>query len=208
MGEEAEGVGGRIRRERLNRNWTLSQMAERSGVSVGTLSKIENGLSTPYFDTILKIARTFGVDFETLIEPASSSPASARCVATHRGEGVAFSTGMYDYEVHAANLVNKSMIPLYMTIHARSLLDITNWSSHEGEEIIFVVSGEVALHTEHYAPIFLKAGESAYIDSRMRHAFVCHSPEPARMLSICLSDGKDLAVGVPDIGKAPDGSAA
>ena len=38
--------------------------------------------------------------------------------------------------------------------------------AHGGEEFAYVLEGTVVVHTEHYAPAVLKAGESIYFDSR------------------------------------------
>ncbi|HTI00691.1 MAG TPA: cupin domain-containing protein [Acidisoma sp.] len=54
-----------------------------------------------------------------------------------------------------------------MKIKARSLNDIKNWSSHAGEEFIYVIKGTVTLYTEFYSPLELKVGESAYMHSEM-----------------------------------------
>src|SRR5690606_13664541 len=91
----------------------------------------------------------------------------------------------YDYQVHAKDLMRKAMIPLEMDIRATVPPGPSGWSSHDGEEFIYVLSGEIEIHLDEYAPFRLKTGESAYIDSRMRHAFVKCGDEPARMLSIC-----------------------
>lgn len=36
---------------------------------------------------------------------------------------------------------------------------------HPGEEFLYVIEGELELHTQCYAPVVLKAGESIYLDS-------------------------------------------
>jgi len=40
-------------------------------------------------------------------------------------------------------------------------------SQHRGEEFVYVLSGAIEVHTEHYAPFRLEQGESAYFDSSM-----------------------------------------
>jgi uncharacterized cupin superfamily protein len=57
--------------------------------------------------------------------------------------------------------------------------------SHEGEEFVFVVSGKVTLHSEHYEPMTLGPGDSAYFDSRAGHALVSASAEDAKIVWIC-----------------------
>jgi quercetin dioxygenase-like cupin family protein len=74
-----------------------------------------------------------------------------------------------------------------MEVKARKLADITRWSSHEGEEFIYVLQGNIELHTELYAPVRLRIGDSAYIDSKMPHAFLNRGKGKAWMLSICFS---------------------
>jgi uncharacterized cupin superfamily protein len=56
---------------------------------------------------------------------------------------------------------------------------------HEGEEFLYVLEGELELHTECYAPLLLKAGESIYFDSRMGHGYVARGTQTCRALSMC-----------------------
>jgi mannose-6-phosphate isomerase-like protein (cupin superfamily) len=99
---------------------------------------------------------------------------------------------MYEYKVHSAELRQKHMIPLHMEIKARSLSEQNQWNSHEGEEFIYVLKGKIEMHTEFYAPVLMLAGDSAYIDSKMRHAFLNRGTGKAEMLSICYGPGMRL----------------
>jgi quercetin dioxygenase-like cupin family protein len=74
-----------------------------------------------------------------------------------------------------------------MRIDTKTLPPAADWSIHEGEEFIYVVEGVLEFHTEHYAPAILRAGDSCYLDSTMRHAFVSKSEAPALVVSVCLS---------------------
>lgn len=214
-----EELGARIRRLRNERNWTLQELAERAGVSLSTLSKVENAQVAPTFDTLVKAAQGLGIRFEVLISTAEtqSSPPSAepvtepsaqkrptggRLMVTRAAEAVNFSTPMYEYRVHANALRRKFMTPLVMEIKARSLEDVTSWSQHEGEEFILVLAGSVAMHTEYYDPVQLEAGDSCYIDSGMAHMFLTTIDRPARIASICYSnqiDRPEVMVALPEI---------
>lgn len=192
-------IGERIKTLRKDRRWTLQELGRRAGVSISALSKIENAQVAASFDTLLKIARGFGLGFDAMLNSASGRLSAGRLTTTRDGTGVFFSTDMYEYQVHSADLRQKHMIPLHMEVKARRLSDITRWSSHEGEEFIYVLQGNVELHTELYAPVRLKTGDSAYIDSKMAHAFLNRGNGKAWMLSICFS--RDIRF--PDKGKAP-----
>lgn len=200
--------GARIKAIRLERRLTLEKLAEASGISISALSKIENGQVSPAFDTIVKISHAFGISFGRLFdvdaqgEPPGqpAAPLTGRRTFTRAGAGLTFTTASYDYNVHSAELVQKGMIPLVMRIRARQLPPPEEWSSHDGEEFIYVTSGETVLHTACYAPLHLKTGDSAYIDSTMAHAFVSVGERDAEILSICMTERlffDDVAVGKP-----------
>ena len=207
--QSGERMGERLRRLRKEAGWTLQDLSRRSGVSLSTLSKIENAQVAPTFDTLVKAARGLGIGFEVLLAepvpadppPATSRRATGRMMVTRSGAAVAFSTPRYDYAVHANGLRRKYMTPLIMVVKARTADDVVNWSSHDGEEFILVLSGTIDLLTEFYDPVRLETGDSAYIDSGMAHMFLSIGPGHARMASICYSDaidGPSLMANVPE----------
>lgn len=190
-------LGAHIKHLRQQKRWTLETLGEASGLSISALSKIENAQVSTSFDTLVKIAHGLGMPVAELFEstersaaPGPDSPKSysARRVSTRSGQGQPFASDYYDYEVHSCDLLHKGMIPLVMKIRTREVPPRGDWSVHDGEEFIFVVSGELELHTSLYSPLLLKAGDSAYIDSTMGHAFVSKSKEDAVMLSVCLTE--------------------
>jgi transcriptional regulator with XRE-family HTH domain/quercetin dioxygenase-like cupin family protein len=202
-------LGERLRRLRKQAGWTLQELSRYSGVSLSTLSKIENSQVAPTFDTLVKAARGLGIGFEALLaEPVPTEPppvisrrAAGRLMVTRAGAAVAFSTPMYDYAVHANGLRRKYMTPLIMEVKASTADDVVNWSSHDGEEFILVLSGTIELHTEFYDPVRLETGDSAYIDSGMAHMFLSIGQDHAHMASICYSDaidGPSLMANVPE----------
>jgi transcriptional regulator with XRE-family HTH domain len=197
MALSSSQIGEQIRILRRERGWTLQELSGKAGISLSALSKIETAQVAPTFDTLLKIARGLGMAFDTLLaqasgpDPEAPARAGGRLVVTKKANTVGFSTGMYDYEVHANALRRKHMTPLIMEIKARSAEEVTSWSSHEGEEFIYVLKGRVALHTEFYEAVIIEAGESAYIDSGMAHMFLNVGEGEAAMASICYSNSLD-----------------
>lgn len=200
-----QDFGVRVKDLRLARKWTLERLAEMSSVSISALSKIENGQVSASFDTIVKIAHAFGLTFAEFFTPGSAEPArdaasvAGRRTYTYQGKGLPFSSDYYDYQVHSAELVHKGMIPLVMVIKTREVLPRKDWSTHDGEEFIYVVGGVTELHTAYYAPLKLSAGDSAYIDSTMPHCFVSIGNEDAKILSICMTERltfNEVSVGV------------
>lgn len=183
-------LGLRVKRLRKESGLTLQDVAVRSGVSISTLSKIENGRSAAGMDTVVKVARGLGVLFQRLVEDPPPAPAAglSRLVVTKAGDAHAYPTEIYDYADYSAQLRRPKLMPLMITVKTRSVPALVDWSTHPGEEFIFVLEGAIDLHTEHYAPQRLEQGDTAYFDSLMRHAFVAVGTDAARILSVGLSD--------------------
>ena len=65
-------IGRRIRTERSMRDWSLADLAERSGVSKAMLSAIERGMTSPTAVLLVRIAAAFGMTLSTLIARAET----------------------------------------------------------------------------------------------------------------------------------------
>ena len=175
-------LGERVRQIRLARNWTLEEAARRAGLARSTLSKIENAQMSPTFDAVQKLARGLGIDVPQLFSPAPAHAVSGRRALTRAGEGAPHPTATYEHEILAGELSRKRMLPYKATIRARAFEEFDGWVRHEGEEFLLVLSGAVRFYTEHYAPVDLEAGDSAYYDAAMGHCVVSISPQDALIL--------------------------
>lgn len=177
-------IGLRLREVRQGMGLKLVDLANQTGVSVSYLSKIENGQVSPSFDIIKRICDGLQVSIEDFVRPGEKSQISGRKTVTRLNEGVHFTSGQYDYKAHGTELSRKGMVPLELWVHARSVDEFDHWSRHAGEEFVYVLSGTLEIHTEHYTPFRLGPGESAYFDSSMKHLYVTVGDEDAHVLSI------------------------
>jgi transcriptional regulator with XRE-family HTH domain len=169
---------------RKARGWTLKQFSDVTGVSVATLSKIENDQAGLSFGTVLKIVNSLGMTFEELLSAGTGEGGRGRRVVNRAGSGVRLATSQYDYEIFATELVAKRMVPLITRVKARAVADFPRLLGHAGEEWIYVLRGAVEFHTEYYAPVVLRQGDSVYIDSGMGHASISIGEGDAELLSV------------------------
>jgi transcriptional regulator with XRE-family HTH domain len=186
---EPNQIGTRLKEIRRTLDQTLAEVSKSTGVSISNLSKIENSQISPSFDIIKRICDGLGVTIEDFVRPGAKSVVSGRKTTTRKDEGDLFTSGQYDYRAHASELSRKAMVPLEILVHARSVEEFDHWSQHRGEEFVYVLSGAIEVHSEHYAPFRLDCGESAYFDSSMRHLYVSVSPDAARVLSVSHDPG-------------------
>lgn len=181
-------LGSALRSIRKERDWSLADMATATGLSVSSLSKIENGQRSLTYDKLVQLAESLSVDISRLF---SSGPvrqpveqfAGRRSV--HRGgDGFEIRANVYTYEYLAHDLIAKRFTPVLMDIHARSIDDFEEFVRHDGDELAYVLDGEIELHTEIYAPLRLKAGESVFFDSKVGHAYINVGNGTARILCV------------------------
>jgi len=60
--------GKNIKLERIRKDLSQEQLAEKTGVSARTISLIENGLQHPKFFLVVKISQILGIDVNVFLE--------------------------------------------------------------------------------------------------------------------------------------------
>lgn len=178
----------RVRALRKARGWTLEQAANAAGLARSTLSKIENGQMSPTYDALKKLAGGLDISVPQLFTPPRNPQAGGRMVVTRRSEGATHPTPTYDHRLLAAGLTAKKMLPYQARVRARSMEDFDGWVRHGGEEFLYVLTGEIRLLTEYYAPVDMRRGDSAYYDATMGHNVISLSREDAEILWITSLD--------------------
>ncbi|TCP41003.1 helix-turn-helix domain-containing protein [Rhodovulum marinum] len=181
-------LGQRVRELRTARGWTLEQAAQRAGLARSTLSKIENDQMSPTYDALKKLATGLGVSVPQLFTPMRGPRAGGRMAVTRTGEGAAHATATYEHELMAGALARKRMLPYRTRVRARDVAEFDGWVRHEGEEFLYVLTGVIRLYTEHYAPVEMRRGDSAYYDATMGHNVVSVSQEDATILWVTALD--------------------
>ena len=181
-GTEVSVLGNKLRVLRGTARLTLQQLSKRTGISVSTLSKIENGQLSPTYEKIAALALGLQVEVGELFRGPERPAVHARRSVTLRDQGVFHRTRQYEYEVLHSDLVDKRFIPLVTTIKAHDTADFPELLRHDGEEFIYVLSGAVVVHTDCYAPLQLVEGDSCYFDSTMGHVIVSAGPDDAKIL--------------------------
>lgn len=178
--DSAYFVGQRLSKIRSENGWTLKAVANLTGISVGTLSKLENGKTQLNFSSVNKLASGLGLRVTDLTNPAQT--VSGQRTFTPAMSGVVFRTEDIDYEVLCSEISNSQQGYLRGVVKARKFNPNLPWHKHQGQEFIHVLRGTLELHTEHYAPLILKTGDSTLFDSSMGHHYVSKGRTNAEIL--------------------------
>jgi transcriptional regulator with XRE-family HTH domain len=182
-------LGKRIGALRRSRRLTLQMVGHRCGLSVSTISKIERNQLSPTYENIIKLSHGLGVDIATLFSDQPEESPKGRRSITRCGQGKTIVTSTYDYEMLCTDLVGKKIIPLRTRIKAHQRSDFSQLIAHEGEEVIYVLSGRVELITEYYEPTVLEPGDCVYFDSTMGHVCIAQGLEDAEVFWVCSAEG-------------------
>jgi transcriptional regulator with XRE-family HTH domain len=182
-----EKLGTKIKqlRESLGLSW--SDLAEAAGIETAQIELIESNEASPAISTLIKISRRMGVRLGTLLDGTEASApvvTSAQAMTPTVNTSKASGGQHLDFYSLAGRKLDRNMEPFMIAIHSADCADKKNWSSHEGEEFIFVLEGaiEVRYGKEVYT---VQAGESIYYDSIVPHCVGSVDKEtPARAIAV------------------------
>ncbi len=183
--------GASLKALRHDNGWTLAQVSERTGLTISTLSKVENGKLSMSYDKMVKIATGLGIDMG--VRFASPQPArvteepavgGGRRSVTRRGEGRKIESASLRLLYPAADLLKKQLVPGQIAVLTTAPADQGELIGHPGEEYIFVLKGSLELRTTLYAPVILEEGDSIYFDSMTPHLYVAAGGRHCEILCV------------------------
>lgn len=168
-------LGSLMRALRSPQGLMLRQMSTITGIPFTTLAKVEHDRLSLSYDKLQIVSERLNVRMADLFaEPGDQVPVvanSRRSVGT-LSNALAVKTSNYDYYYLSPELRQKDMIPIVSRVKARSLAEFGDMVRHDGQEFLYMLEGEIVVHTEFYGSTTLSAGGSIYLDSRMGHAYV------------------------------------
>lgn len=184
-------MGDRLRALRRDKGLTLQQVANRTGISIGTLSKVERGLTSLGYDRFERLAQGMGVDMAALFaEGMAIAPGSV--AAARRGDVTPHSTENYDLGFLFSEVWGKTMTPVIAVHRADRPMNLETWMRHPGQEFVHVLDGVLELLFENRPPLRLTTGESAYFDSSTGHLYTCGAGETVTVLVVCSAPQETL----------------
>lgn len=186
---DREAFGARLRTARRKFGWTLQEVADRSGVSISTISRAERGQLALNYENFSALARALKMDLGAMFAGAGAEPAELdRPVLTRSGRGQSYRGLQITYEFLGTQATGKQMSPVLGTVHARTIDGPQDFARHEGEEFVYVLTGKLEVHFETGEVVKLAKGDSLYFDSRLGHAYVSTSRQLARIIGATTSE--------------------
>jgi len=180
-------VGKKIVTLCTDKNISLEELTERSGLTQMQIDKVINSSRIPSLGSLIKIARALGVRVGTFLDDNEElGPIIHR--STEIQQSVSFSSQLSDANSHldfyalASQKSGRHMEPFVISIKP-SVEHQPILSTHEGEEFIYVLQGSIKIHYGNDQHV-LHTGDSIYYDSIVDHLVEALNGESAQILAM------------------------
>jgi transcriptional regulator with XRE-family HTH domain len=186
---EAASVGQRVQKVREEKDLTLEDVAQRTGLKSEYLGQIETDQVSPPLGALIRIAKALDMKLGRFIATGEVKPFTVvrkderRIISrftSARGDQYG-----YTYESLAPDKKDRHMEPFMVTLvpsKARKEL-----SAHPGQEFIHVLEGAMEVILEDYTDV-LYPGDSLYYDSTVPHLVRCHGDKETVILAVLYTE--------------------
>lgn len=175
-------VAPRLRRLRTQRGITLAALAEETGISKSTLSRLESGQRRPSLELLLPLAGAYNVPLDDLVGAPEVGDPRVRLTPRalpNGGTVVPLTRGPGPLQAFKMIILDRGAEPDLRT--------------HEGYEWLYVLDGRLRLVLAEH-DLVLGPGEAAEFDTRVPHWFSSADGRPVEILSLFGRQGERMHV--------------
>jgi len=183
--------GARLQELRIQRSWTLQELARRSGLSKAFLSRLETGDRQASIAAVLTLSQVFGVSLASLFE---SEMATEPCVIVRAAEAVEHKANGLTYVplTKAGRFFSLQPIRVKVSRNRRG----SEHYHHDGEEWFCVLSGSLTLSLAGRT-YDLEEGDAAHFDSRLPHRLIARGATDVELLLVASPVSKNAGAVAP-----------
>lgn len=178
-------IGREVRACRRQQNLTVAELAEKTGLSIGMLSKIENGNTSPSLTTLQILSDALRVPITAFFQKYEET---REAVLVKDGEGIEIervgTRAGHQYHLLGhlgSNASGVVMEPYFITLTDKS--DVFPTFQHDGIELLYMLEGSV-LYRHDDKQFELNPGDSMLFDADSPHGPDKLLKLPAKFLSI------------------------
>ena len=178
-----QAIGRQVKRYRKQLGLTITEMCDRSGLSAGMVSKIENGNTSPSLATLRSLSTALNVPVTSLFREfeeqrdATFVKAGQGLAIERQGTRAGHQYQLLGHSVHS----DVSVEPYLITLDKGS--DVFPIFQHAGVEFLYVLEG-MMVYRHLNATYTLAAGDSLFFDSDAPHGPEELIDLPVRFLSV------------------------
>jgi transcriptional regulator with XRE-family HTH domain len=176
---EMQAIGERLKLSRMLKGLSVSEAAQRAGLSRSFLTRVEQGKSDIALGRLVRLVDIYGIKLGDL----SSDAQAGEEILVRSGQAEAISSSAEGMALHVlVPTGNRLMTPTLATLAPDG--HMVEHVRHEGEEFVLIIEGEVIVNLEGTGDVVLRQGDSLYFSATRGHAYRNGGMNPARFLSV------------------------
>ena len=170
-------VGEKIKSLHESQSISMEELAQRSGLAIEQIERIENNIDLPSLAPLIKIARVLGVRLGTFLDDQDEN-GPVVCRKSEAKDSISFSNNAIhsrkhmEYHSLSKSKADRHMEPFIIDVAPTDDSDFV-LSSHEGEEFIYGKN-----------TYLLEEGDSIYYDSIVPHHVHAYEGQAAKILAV------------------------
>lgn len=191
-------VGSKLKNLRTINKYTLKELSEKTGLSVGLLSQVERGISSIAIDSLANVVSVYGMELAEFFEKREEEIDSDPVIRSFDLRADQISP--YIIQFVLSNRVKEfDMLPRMFQLQPLSSFTKSDVElyNHLGEEFVFVLEGIVTVIVDKNQYV-LYPGDSIQIHSEVDHNWVNHTNKVAKILTVNLPnpfiDGEKITI--------------
>jgi len=176
---QAVELGARIRAQRKRQGFSIRTLAARCGLSIGMISQIEQGKSTPSLRSLRLISETLKLPVSALFHQAPASlPDDRYVVRKHKRQVLKLNGSVRKELLSPTSLQHLEIFNVELQPGGKSSDDSY---SHSGEKAAIILEGdlELWLDGDHFA---LHAGDTCQFSASIPHRYANHGAKPCKVI--------------------------
>jgi len=181
-------VGEKIKHMRETQGLSIEELAKKTGFDVDMLENVEKENIIPPLGTMIRLSRALNTVMSSLFS-SQEEQLNYSVVRVNDQKSAPLPTGRASYHSYiplAADLKDRHMDPFIVKLNPEKAKDVVP-SVHDGEELIYVIDGEVKITVEDKVEI-LGLGDALYLKSTTPHVVITNTDKPALILAIMYSE--------------------
>ena len=167
---QKKGLGIQLRQRRRIKDLTLTELAQQSGLSVGLLSQIERGLSSPSLKSMTQICTALGVPLSWLFDSGPTQNPAEKGLVVRRGSRRRLDLGTYGVTKELLSPDLGGEMQIYLVSIRPGGQSGPETYTHRGEEGGLVLTGTLELTVDGRI-VLLYEGDSFRFSSSLAHRF-------------------------------------
>ena len=184
--ESALDHGQKLRASRDAMGFTLEELSEKTGIGRDVLAQVEAGETLLPLGQLIKLGNVLSLRMADAIAEGQEAFTIVRAdqrKAFKRFGQARQTTYGYEYESLAPGKKDRRMEPFIVTLHPGASGEP---STHEGQEFIFVLEGQMEALVEKTRNV-LGPGDAIYYEAASSHLVRAHGDKPAKILAVLVS---------------------